>query len=161
MKGVRDPRYSQPISDDIEDPRPDANRDLIAADRRWLVARSGGRGADGGDRNTRRTPGEPPSTAYGGYLKTARVAPSATGHGSPSARDRGDGRETSNEERADRDADLTLVQYRYTKAPEVVNDEMGYGERIGETFWQLRGGSLSEVRRVSQRTKSGRQVLKV
>jgi hypothetical protein len=66
----------------------------------------------------------------------------------------------ADEARADRDADLTLLQYRYTRAPEVVNDEMGYGERVTETFWQpTAGGKLTQVERVSQRTKSGRQVL--
>jgi hypothetical protein len=49
--------------------------------------------------------------------------------------------------------------YRYTKAPDLTNDEMGYGERVDEELWFNEGGTIVSRWRSSQRTKSGRQVL--
>lgn len=49
--------------------------------------------------------------------------------------------------------------YRYTKAPDLTNDEMGYGERVDEELWFNEGGKIVSKWRSSQRTKSGRQFL--
>jgi hypothetical protein len=56
--------------------------------------------------------------------------------------------------------DLTGQVYRYTRGNDLTNDEMGYGERADEVFWEVSGKKLVPRLRTSQRTKSGRQVLK-
>jgi len=54
---------------------------------------------------------------------------------------------------------LTDAHYRYTKAPSVINENLGYGEQVEEVFWRCDGDQLVEVRRVSRLTRTGRQVL--
>jgi hypothetical protein len=56
-------------------------------------------------------------------------------------------------------SDIPAAIYRYSKGPDFVNDEIGYGEMITETLWQIQGDRIVEIKRVSQRTKTGRQVL--
>lgn len=163
LKGVRDPRFTKQFQG-IENPRPDANRDIIALQRRWLKALEG-----------RRSGGLSPSSAYFKYLNenpsipppaadasTANPAGTPNPPGTPNtARALNSEPPASRERPADRDANLTLVQYRYTKALEVVNDEMGYGECVTEIFWQATGDGMRRFERRNQRTKSGRQVLEL
>jgi hypothetical protein len=55
---------------------------------------------------------------------------------------------------------MTSVNYRYTKNPPVLNDLLGYGERIEEVFYIPREKNrLVLETRCSQRTRTGRQVL--
>lgn len=49
--------------------------------------------------------------------------------------------------------------YRYTRAGDLTNDEMGYGERVTEPLWSTNGDKAEPRERISQRTKSGRQSL--
>jgi hypothetical protein len=56
---------------------------------------------------------------------------------------------------------LQLATYRYTKNPPVLNDTLGYGEQIKDVFWYpTKENGLKERTRLSQRTRTGRQVLK-
>jgi hypothetical protein len=60
---------------------------------------------------------------------------------------------------ADGSAGLPTRAYPYTRIPPLTNDELGYGELVEVT---LVGGNAREAfvqPRVSQRTKTGRQVL--
>lgn len=145
MKGVRDPRITKPTREDVENPRPDANRDIIALDRRWFI-----------ENPVRDKPISPPSSNYRKYLDPASMRPS------PKLGRRERPPEGDYDRRTDYEADLTMLQYRYTKGPEVVNDEMGYGECVTEVFWQPKeDGTLERVWRTSQRTKTGRQFLRL
>ena len=49
--------------------------------------------------------------------------------------------------------------YRYSKGPDTLNDELGYGEVVIERFWRIIKGKAKVVHRQSQRTKTGRQFL--
>jgi hypothetical protein len=55
--------------------------------------------------------------------------------------------------------DPTTHPYRYTRGPDLTNDEMGYGERLDEELWFVVDGTIVSKWRSSQRTKSGRQFL--
>jgi hypothetical protein len=62
--------------------------------------------------------------------------------------------------KADLPPDLTVLVYRYTRGNDLTNDEMGYGDRTKELFWEPKDdGFLESVSRINQRTKSGRQFL--
>jgi hypothetical protein len=51
--------------------------------------------------------------------------------------------------------------YRYSKGPDFTNDELGYGEVIEEEIWLIQDGKATSHKRISQRTKTGRQILQV
>jgi hypothetical protein len=58
---------------------------------------------------------------------------------------------------------LTLATYRYTKNPSALNDNLGYGEQLTDVLWQPTPAenptALAADHRISQRTRTGRQVL--
>jgi hypothetical protein len=106
-----DPRQPQPPPDVPADPRPLANPDLIAMERRRLLN------------------GEKP------------LAPRHTG-------DSG-----SNEF-----ADDEYLAYRYTRDRTIAVEDMGYGEKLNESFWSSSPGA-PVLTRSSQRTRTARQRL--
>jgi hypothetical protein len=54
---------------------------------------------------------------------------------------------------------MARAVYRYSKGPDTLNDELGYGEVVTECFWNVFDGIARVVYRKSQRTKTGRQFL--
>jgi hypothetical protein len=55
---------------------------------------------------------------------------------------------------------IEAVSYPYTQRPDFTTDGMAYGERVRETFWHVDAdGKVVQVKRRSQRTRSGRQWL--
>jgi len=118
MTNVRDPRRKKASQQQLEDPRLEPNRDLLAVNRRWLK-----------------------STRQPGFSRAESRAPFA----STAAAD-----------------ELGRANYRYTKNPPVLNDNLGYGEQLPETLWAPSGDDgICELPRTSQRTRTGRQVLDI
>jgi hypothetical protein len=132
---VRDPRLVKAARPKVDEPRAPTNRDLIAVERRRRLqldqtAQNGGP-ADG-KRHVQRL----------AYL--------------------GDPQRVAHASKAVSEAGLSFLAYRYTRQVEIVNEQMGYGERVNDLHWKPAKedrDKLEEVRRVSQRTKTGRQHL--
>jgi hypothetical protein len=155
---VRDPRKTRHPPTSLDDPRMPPNRDLLALERRGLWVRTG----DPHHLNeypyfyspSRVQLGAPvaplvaTSSQSTGVTSQAHPRNPMTPAGSP-------------QNHIGDDGSLTLPIYRYTKKVELVNDEMGYGERIVEPFFMRHRDEhkLIVAYRVSQRTKSGRQHL--
>ncbi len=149
--GVRDPRPVDPPPKRLVDPRIVASRDLIALERRLLSPRRGLE--DVADPKGARIPSklrDAAKTSAKTYRELIGKAPEGPAAAAGKTRD------------ADANADLPMFPYRYTKGPDITNDEMGYGERLEELFYvPTENGGLEPFKRLSQRTKSGRQVLDV
>jgi hypothetical protein len=124
MSQINDPRLPKQPPVAFTDPRPEPNRDVLAARRRYLRTTFGP------------TPPKP-------HAARAKHAPRAAAAAS-----------------IPEDPSLASAGYRYTKALPVLNDQLGYGEQIVETFLKENDdGTLALFTRTSQRTRTGRQVL--
>jgi hypothetical protein len=56
---------------------------------------------------------------------------------------------------------LSAAAYRYSKGPDFTNDSLGYGEALHEQlWWVVEDGSVVAQTRTSQRTKTGKQLLR-
>jgi hypothetical protein len=154
---VRDPRPTKISRALLDGPRTPANRDLLAIERRRLWWR-------GREQKMEDYP-------FYSHAQARSVSDDSPINLAPKSK------ETQHPEQAsshsattmakpatnDGDGSLTLLIYRYTKHVDLVNDEMGYGERIIEPYFMPKApGTAPELQliiRVSQRTKTGRQEL--
>jgi hypothetical protein len=168
FSGIRDPRGARTSRATLDDPRKPANRDLLALERRrlWLKATNAQPLAgfpyfmdrDDGEKEHKK---QKRASALAANLSDVFKLPKAPTSGKPGPATPGTPVSAARIEE-DSDGSLTLLVYRYTKQVEVINDELGYGERLVEEFYQPVDGNpkqLTRVLRVSQRTKTGRQQL--
>ena len=163
--GVRDPRPTVPPGDTIEEPRKPACKDLISVQRRVLWRKAGEPGAPSPWLALEK---EPPraQAAEKVFEQLTSIPPQE-----PSTPKRRTSAAVSTNPRlvaaqadaliADKNASMTMLPYRYTKGPDITNDEMGYGEQITDIFWRFDSSKnrLVAFPRISRRTKSGRQQL--
>ena len=161
--GVRDPRPPARPMQPLADPRRAASRDLIDVQRRTLWK---ARPNDASPWLT--ASGRPINSSQAGRTEATfqklitgqkpidDAIPTVTNLPTPLIEEA-----VKNARSADQAANLTTLPYRYTKGLETVNDELGYGERIRESFCRIsKDGTLETHVRISQLTKSGRQQLR-
>lgn len=160
--GVRDPRPPARLVQPLADPRRAASRDLIDVQRRSLWRPRTNEPSPWLTTKERLDPSLASRTE--GTFKELIAATNANADPIRTVVDFSANvveQATENALTSDQAANMTTLPYRYTKGVETVNDELGYGERITESFCRIsKDGTLETHERISQLTKSGRQQLR-
>ena len=167
-RGIRDPRGPRASRAMLDEPRKAANRDWLAAERRrlWLNANPlplSWKPAERRDYPYFKVAPQTKLERAKSSLSGVFVVAASPGKAPPATASEPAKQIVLRESHDfDRAGTLTALVYRYTKQVDLVNDDMGYGERIIEPYFQPEQSEaqrLKRVIRVSQRTKTGRQEL--